>query len=181
MNILKISNIEYTRGILTSILSSAVTQIFVFLTSKSQIKHKDVILYILTFIVANLLSYSLDILLAKANFGGKRISLYDQSFRFKYLIKKFFTYQLVKFFIVVCIDLIIVNSVFKRVIKFLDEKDIKFRNRDQIVMFLLTTFSFILYGNMLRFEWVYVEKTNLTLDVLLLSWLSILFFINIRT
>jgi len=181
MKILKISNIEYSRGILTSILSSAVTQIFVFLTSKSKIKHKKIILYILTFIIANLLSYSLDILLAKENFGGVRVSLYDQTFRLKYLMNKFFTYQLVKFFIVICIDLIIVNSVFKRVIKFLDEKDVKFRNRDQIVMFILTTFSFMLYGNMLRFEWVYVEKTNLTLDVLLLSWLSILFFINIRT
>lgn len=181
MRIFKISNIEYTRGVLSSILSSGITQIIVYLTSKSQIKHKDIILYIITFIIANLLSYSLDILLAKDNFGGVRVSLYDQSFRLKYLMRKFFTYQLVKFFIVICIDLIIVNSVFKRAKKFLDEKDIKFKNRDQIVMFLLTTFSFILYGNMLRFEWVYVEKTNLTLDVLLMSWLSILFFINIRT
>lgn len=181
MRIFKISNIEYTRGVLTSILSSGITQIVVYLTSKSQMKHKDIILYIITFIIANLLSYSLDILLAKDNFGGVRVSLYDQSFRLKYLMRNFFSYQLVKFFIVIGIDLIIVNSVFKRVIKFLDEKDIKFKNRDQIVMFLLTTFSFILYGNMLRFKWVYVEKTNLTLDVLLMSWLSILFFINIRT
>lgn len=181
MGLFKISNIEYTRGVLTSILSSAITQVLIYLTSKLKIKQKVVILYIITFIIANLLSYSLDILLAKDNFGGVRISLYDQSFRFKYLMKKFFTYELVKFFIIVCIDFIIVNSVFKSAIKFLDKKDIKFKNRDQIVLFLLTSFSFMLYGNMLRFEWVYVEKTNLTLDVLLLSWLSILFFINIRT
>jgi len=181
MTLFKISNIEYSRGVLTSILSSGMTQVLIYLTSKSKIQNKDLIIYLITFIIANLLSYSFDILLAKDNFGGQRISIYDQSFRFKYLLKNFFTYQIIKFFIVICIDIIIVNSVFRRVRKFLDEKDIKFKNRDQILMFLLTTFSFILYGNMLRFEWVYVEKTNLTLDVLLMAWLSILFFINIRT
>lgn len=181
MKIFKISNIEYSRGVLTSILSSGITQVLIYLTSKSKMKNKDLILYLITFIIANLLSYSFDILLAKDNFGGKRISLYDQSFRFNYLIDNFFSYQIVKFFIVICIDIIVVNSVFKRTRKFLDDKDIKFKNRDQILMFLLTTFSFVMYGNMLRFEWVYVEKTNLTLDVLLMSWLSILFFINIRT
>tara|TARA_B110000977_G_scaffold166560_1_gene214504 strand:+ start:48 stop:593 length:546 start_codon:yes stop_codon:yes gene_type:complete len=181
MTFLKISNVEYSRGVITSIMSSGITQFLIYLTSKLKLKNKDLILYIITFIVANILSYSFDILLAKDNFGGTRVSIYDQSFRLKYLFKNFFSYQIVKFFIVICIDILIVNSVFKRARIFLDEKDIKFKNRDQILMFLLTTLSFILYGNMLRFEWVYVEKTNLTLDVLLMSWLSIIFVISIRT
>ena len=181
MTVLRISNIEYTRGVLTSLLSSGITQILIFLTSKTKIKNKDLILYVITFIIANLLSYSFDILLAKDNFKGQRISIYDQSFRFKYLIEKFFSYQIVKFFIIVCIDALIVSSIFKRARKYLDEKNITFKNRDQILMFLITTFTFVLYGNMLRFEWVYIEKTHLSLDILLMVWLSILFIINIRT
>lgn len=179
--VFKLSNIEYTRGIMTSLLSSGFTQILIYLTSKTRIQNKDMILYIITFLVANILSYSFDILLAKDNFNGVRISLYDMNFRFNYLLEKIMSFQIVKFFIIVSIDLIIVNSVFKRMRDFLDKKNIKFKNRDQILMFSLTTISFLLYGNMLRFKWVYVDNTNLTLDILLIAWLSILFFINIRT
>ena len=179
--IFKISNIEYSRGIMTSLLSSGFTQILIYLTNKTKIQNKDLILYIITFIVANILSYSFDILLAKDNFNGVRVSLYDVKFRFDYLLKNMFSYQIVKFFIIIAIDLILVNSVFKRTRKFLDKKNIKFKHRDQILMFLLTTLSFLLYGNMLRFNWVYIEKTSLTVDVLLLAWLSIVFLISIRT
>lgn len=179
--IFKVSNIEYSRGIITSILSSGFTQILIYLTSRTKIKNKDLILYIITFIVANILSYSFDILLAKDNFNGTRIALDDVQFRVNYLLSHIFSYQMIKFFIIIAIDLIIVNSVFIRMRKFLDEKDIKFKNRDQLLMFTLTTLSFLLYGNMLRFKWAYVENNSLILDVLMMAWLSILFFINIRT
>lgn len=179
--VFKISNLEYSRGIVTSLLSSGFTQILIYLTSKTKVQNKDLILYVITFVVANILSYSFDILLAKDNFNGVRVSLYDVNFRFNYLLNKMFSYQIVKFFMVVAIDLLLVNSVFKRTREFLDKKNIKFKNRDQILMFTLTTLSFLLYGNMLRFNWVYLEKTNMTLDVLLMAWLSILFLISIRT
>ena len=179
--IFKISNLEYSRGVMTSLLSSGFTQILIYLTSKAKIQNKDLILYVITFVVANILSYSFDILLAKDNFNGVRVSLYDVKFRFNYLLEKMLSYQIVKFFMVVAIDLLLVNSVFKRTREFLDKKNIKFKNRDQILMFTLTTLSFLLYGNMLRFKWVYLEKTNITLDVLLIAWLSILFLISIRT
>jgi len=179
--IFKISNLEYSRGVMTSLLSSGFTQILIYLTSKTKIQNKDLILYIITFVVANILSYSFDILLAKDNFNGVRVSLYDVKFRFNYLLEKMFSYQIVKFFIIIGIDLLLVNSVFKRAREFLDKKNIRFKNRDQILMFTLTTLSFLLYGNMLRFNWVYLEKTNMTLDVLLMAWLSILFLISIRT
>lgn len=179
--VFKISNLEYSRGVMTSLLSSGFTQILIYLTNKTKIQNKDMILYIITFIVANILSYSFDILLAKDNFNGVRVSLYDVKFRFNYLLQKMFSYQIVKFFIIVAIDLLLVNSVFKRIREYLDKKNIKFKNRDQILMFVLTTMSFLLYGNMLRFNWVYLEKTNMTLDVLLMAWLSIIFLISIRT
>ena len=81
-------------------------------------------------------------------------------------------------------DLTIVNAArvsFGAEKEQLDEKDIKLKNRDQLLMFTLTTLSFLLYGNMLRFKWAYVENNSLTLDVLMMAWLSTLFFINIRT
>jgi hypothetical protein len=181
MRIFSISNIEYTRGLATSLVSSGFTQSLIYLTNSSKFKNKDIILYIITFFIANILSYSFDILLAKDNFGGTRVSVYDQQFRRNYLFNHMFGHQIVKFFIIVCIDIIIVNTAFKKIRNFLDLKEIQFKNRDQILMFLITTFTFVLYGNTLRFQWVYKEITPFTLDVLIMAWLSILFLISFRT
>jgi hypothetical protein len=178
MSIFRISNVEYSKGIVTSLISSGFTQTLIYLTNKTELKNKDTILYIITFIVANLISYSFDILIAKDNFNGTRVSIYDQSYRLNYMLRNLFGFQIVKFFILVCIDTLIVTTIFNKLRKILDNKNIKFKNRDQLILFLLTTFTFMLYGNMLRFEWVYVDKKNLNLDVLLISWLSILFFVK---
>jgi len=169
-------NLEYTRGILSSIISSIFSQIIIFLTQKTKLKHKEMILYILTFVVANLISYSADILLAKSDFDGKTIPIENISFRLKYLLEKLVSYQIVKFFILVLIDVKVVSTLYKKLRSFLDKKGIKFKNRDQILMFFLTTLSFLLYGNMLRFNWVYVDEHNLVLDTLMLAWLTILWF-----
>jgi hypothetical protein len=181
MQIFQISNIEYTRGIATSLMSSGFSQTLIYLTNKTDIKNKDLLLYLITFFVANIISYSFDILLAKDNFGGVRISIYDTKARLTYLIKHLFGYQIIKFFMIVCIDIIMVNTIFRKCRDFLDEKEIFFKNRDQILMFLITTLTFVIYGNLLRFEWVYKEKTPFTLDVLIMAWLSIIFLLNIRT
>lgn len=180
MKIFKISNIEHTRGVLTSILSSIITQFIIFITSNTKIKNKDLVLYVITFIIANFLSYSLDILLAKDNFNGKRVSLYDVETRFAYLFEKILSFQIVKFFMIVCIDFMIVNSIFKKSRQFLDKKDIKFKYRDQLLMFGITLFTFMLYGNLLRFDWVYIDKTNKVIDMLILIWLTILVMIQFK-
>ena len=73
-------NLEYTRGVLSSILSAIFSQIMIFLSQKTKIKHKETVLYILTFIVANLISYSADILLAKSKFDGKIVSSHLQAY-----------------------------------------------------------------------------------------------------
>jgi hypothetical protein len=169
-------NLEYTRGVLASVISSIFSQIIIFLTQKTKVKHKEVILYVLTFVVANLISYSADILLAKSKFDGKSIPIENFTFRVKYLMEKLLSYQIIKFFVLVLIDVKVVSTLYKKLISFLDKKDIKFKNRDQIVMFVLTTLTFLLYGNMLRFNWVYVDEQNLVLDTLMLAWLTILWF-----
>lgn len=180
MKLFKISNLEHTRGLLTSILSSIITQFIILITSNTQVKNKDVVLYVITFVIANFLSYSLDILLAKDNFNGTRVSLYDVETRFAYLFEKVLSFQIVKFFMVVAIDFMIVNSIFKRSREFLDRKDIKFKHRDQILMGAITLFTFMLYGNLLRFEWVYVDKKNKTVDILILVWLTTLLMIQFK-
>jgi len=69
MKLVKVSNIEYSRGILTSILSSGISQILIYTIRSTTIQNKELITYLITFVIANLLSYSFDILLAKDNFG----------------------------------------------------------------------------------------------------------------
>lgn len=169
-------NLEYTRGVLASVVSSIFSQILIFLTQETKMEHKDILLYVITFVVANIMSYSADIMLAKSDFDGKRVPISSVNFRFNYLLKKVFSYQIVKFFIIVLIDVKVVSTLYERVIKYLDKKGIKFRSRDQLLMFVLTTSSFLLYGNMLRFKWVYVDEQNVVLDTLMFAWLTLLWF-----
>lgn len=169
-------NLEYTRGVLASVISSIFSQMIIFLTQKTKLKHKEIILYVLTFVVANLISYSADILLAKQKFDGKNIPIENFTFRLKYLLEKLLSYQIIKFFILVLIDVKVVSTLYKKLTSFLDKKQIKFKNRNQIIMFGLTTLTFLLYGNMLRFNWVYIDDQNLVLDTLMLAWLTILWF-----
>lgn len=167
-------NLEYTRGVLSSILSAIFSQIMIFLSQKTKIKHKETVLYILTFIVANLISYSADILLAKSKFDGKIVPLSDFKFRLNYLLTKLFSYQIVKFFILVAIDVKIVKTIYDKIILHLDSRKINFTYRNQLVLFLLTSFTFLLYGNMLRFNWVYEDEPNLIMDTLMFTWLTII-------
>ena len=173
--LVKLTTLESSRGIVTSIVSNGLSQLLIYLTSKTEIKNKDLILYLITFLFANVLSYSLDILLAKDRFNGVEVPLSDIKTRSKYLLEKFLSFQIVRFFVLVCIDVIVVSAIFKKTRKFLDSKDIKFKNRDQILMVCITFLTFMIYGNTLRFSWVYVDKENTMFDALMFSWLTILF------
>lgn len=175
-----LSTLESTRGILASVIANAFSQFLIYITSKTQIQNKDFILYIITFAFANILSYSLDILLAKENFDGNVIPVTDIKTRALYLLDKMFSYQLVKFFIVVCIDIIVVSAIFKKIRQLLDRKNIKFKNRDQLLMVAITLTTFLIYGNMIRFQWVYSDDENVTLDILIISWLTILLVIELN-
>ena len=173
--LMALSTLESSRGIVTSIVSNGLSQLLIYLTSKTKIKNKDLILYLITFLFANVLSYSLDILLAKDKFNGVEVPLTDLTTRSKYLFEKFFSFQIVRFFVLVCIDVIVVSAIFRKTRKFLDHKNIKFKNRDQLLMIVITFLTFIVYGNTLRFSWVYVDKENTMFDALMFSWLTILF------
>lgn len=175
-----VKNLEYTRGILTTVLTNVFSQGLVYLTSTTNIKHKEIMIYVVTFIVANLLSFTADILIAKRDFDGKLIDIDDTNFRVKYLIDKLFSYQIVKFFILVAIDFMIVKAIYDKSTRVLDDKDIKFTHRDQILLFTITGFTFLLYGNMLRFKWVYQDSDQYLIDTLMIIWLSLMFFISTR-
>ena len=167
-------NLEYTRGVLSSILSAMFSQLMIFLSQKTKLKHKETVLYVLTFIVANLISYSADILLAKANFDGKNVPISDFNFRLRYLLSKLASYQIVKFFVLVAIDVKIVKTLYEKIIAYLDSKKINFQYRNQLLLFALTSFTFLLYGNVLRFKWVYDDEPNLIMDTLMFTWLTVI-------
>ena len=174
-SLMALTTLESSRGIVTSIMSNGLSQLLIYLTSKTDIENKDLILYLITFLFANVLSYSLDILLAKDRFNGVEVPLSDLKTRLNYLLGKFLSFQMVRFFVLVCIDVIVVSAIFKKTRKFLDAKNIKFKNRDQILMVCITFLTFIVYGNTLRFSWVYIDKEDTMFDALMFSWLTILF------
>lgn len=166
------TNSEFSRGIVTSLVTGVIMQTltYVFMTNNS---NKEIVLYILI-IIGNLLSYSMDILFAKDKLNGVSISYYDLNTRLRYLLEKMVSYQIVKFFILVCIDLITISWIYKKASEFLDRKKVQFKHRDQILLFCITALLFLLYGNILRFKWVYAEKTNQSLDAIIIAIFSIL-------
>lgn len=167
-------NVEEYRGLITSLVSGIFSQSLIYLTGKTEIEHKQTIIYVITFVLANILSFMMDILFAKDKFDGKIIHITDFKFRLDYLMKKIISYQIIKFFIVVVIDVIIVDTIYRRLIVIMDRNKLDFKYRNELILFSLTTLSFTIYVNTLRFKWVYCDNTGLNTNLIVLMWATVL-------
>ena len=171
-------NEELIRGAIASIITS------IFLTLLNNFcvyfipLNVDVLIFVNYFIISNVLSYSLDILLAKQYFDNKKISYSNIRERFIYLTKSYFSISFVKFMVTVFIDLILKYSIFKKTVKILSENDIILPYRDSILLTVIPIFTFIMFINNLRFNWAYKNDSDYKTDLIVLTWfaLSILIF-----
>ena len=129
-------------------------------------------------IFGNLLGYSLDILFAKKYFYGKEVPYSDMPYRLLWWMKSFSSPIFFKFIVTIIIDMILFTVLLRTILKTLDEKEIKFKYRDVLVAAAVTTVTFVLYVNYLRFKWAYLMKTSPIMDMVILAWsgLSMILF-----
>lgn len=124
-------------------------------------------------VFGNLLTYFLDIMVAKTTFGGTPLPYTEYASRFRWFMKSLLGPPFYKFVIASTIEAIIVFAGFRRATALCDEHNIKFRHRDAVLAAAIASLSFFLLMSVLRFDWVLNESESLTLDVVVLAWMGL--------
>lgn len=167
---------EKFRGIFTAIVSGlssgGLNQMLMYLNVP--------VLYSTTlsiYIFGNILAYTIDILFAKRKFLNKIVSYSDISYRFQWLLNSFISIVFVKFILVALIDTLLGITLLKFLLKQMDDRKIHFKFRNLIMSGAVAVFTFFLYVNILRFDWVYKENTDDLSNVTVVTWASIIIMI----
>lgn len=124
-------------------------------------------------ILGNLLTYVLDIMIAKRDFYGAHVSYKDLRARFIWLVKSFRGPPFHKFVVACIIEAVIVSSGLRGMRQFCDSHNINFPLRDAVLAGVVASISFILVMNVLRFNWVLNEEESVTLNIVVLAWMGI--------
>lgn len=131
-------------------------------------------------LIGNLLSYILDILFAKQNFytGGtvSKISYTDFKTRLSWLGSSFFNKYFFRFVITVFLDTIIYLSLLDYTIYLMNSYKLfmDYKYRDVVLAGIIALVTFVLYVNVIRFDWAYSHEENPLMNVLIIVWLTLL-------
>lgn len=174
---------EKLRGGLTTVITGILSGLLTFVGVKTGLS-APVSAAIFLYGVGSLVSYSMDILFAKTKFPnqtGKLVAVpYTAfSYRLQYLTRSFLGPQFMRFVITVILDTLIGIALLRAAIKYMDEHKIlmDFPWRNTITSLLIASITFIVYVNVLRFDWAYQETNNLTLNIIIFMWLTIVLLI----
>lgn len=173
-----IVNSEKFRGAITTIASGSVGGLLNIGGIELLGLSPQMSVFLSLYLIGNLVAYTLDILFAKQlfkNASGKKtlISYFDFKFRLFWLLKSFFSVHFFRFIVTIIIDTLIGLSLMSMLLDFLDTKNIQFWMRDTIVAGTVAIFTFILYNNILRFDWAYIDDHNPLLNIIVLMWCTI--------
>ena len=174
------------RGVFTTILSGSSSSALHLTTISLGLS--PILSTVITFyIFGSIIAYVLDILFAKQEFlVSKNSSLQkvlvdvpysEVKFRFIWLLKSFMTKTFYKFSVTILIDTLIGIAILSSLLNALDNSGINFHFRDTIVAGCVALLTFILYNNVLRFDWAYKEKVDPIVDMLVLTWASLVILI----
>ena len=162
----------------SSIVNIVVTTLVYIASNNSFIKKYPEINFFFDYIFVVLITYVLDIFFVQQNFntsiGIRKLSYNNFEDRFNSL---FDNDNLYKLLIVIGITTIFNKSIFDYVKNILDKKQV-FTNKHQIekrnllLKVCISAFSTILFVNTLKFNWVYIDTSNITLKMVVLSWFA---------
>jgi len=169
------------RGTLTTVISGAVGKIINLILL--QMGLGQYFAFVIYAILSNLLTYTLDILFAKRifhlaqGFAGQTpyigsVPYHDLGTRASWLIKSLASAQFFRFVVTMIIDFIISISIIDFLKKYMDMKEIHFWGRDFMIATLVPAFTFLLFLNILRFDWAYNEKASPIMNIIVLLWVS---------
>tara|TARA_Y100000389_G_scaffold109924_1_gene107039 strand:+ start:19591 stop:20205 length:615 start_codon:yes stop_codon:yes gene_type:complete len=162
----------------SSIVNIVVTTLVYIASNNSFIKKYPEINFFFDYIFVVLITYVLDIFFVQQNFntsrGIRKLSYNNFEDRFNSL---FDNDNLYKLLIVIGITTIFNKSIFDYVKNILDKKNIftkknQIENRNLLLKISISAFSTILFVNTLKFNWVYIDTSNITLKMVVLSWFA---------
>lgn len=169
---------EKMRGLGCSVVSGLVTSGLVYLgvTSGLGIEWSQALIGNL---FGNFLSYSLDIFFAKSHFNNSQVPYTDFLSRYKWWSKSLLSKFMFRFIVSVILDTAISLVLLRSAIEELDRRQIMASNpklrsvRNVAVALLISVFTFLLYVNILRFDWAYNETSQPLLNTMVLMWTTV--------
>lgn len=141
------------------------------------------------YILGSFMSYVMDIMFAKSTFYmadiQKTVPLLYTEFRerFSWLLRSFAGRYFGRFVLTVVIDALVGIALLRAAIRLLDHYEIltDFAWRDLALSGIIAGVTFLLYTNVLRFDWAYQNDTDFTTDMVVLMSLVIILVIYAQT
>lgn len=124
-------------------------------------------------VAGNLLLYFLDIMMAKRDFNGSTMPYSDLRRRFHWFLRSFSGPPFHKFVVACIIEGALVYAGLKRARAYCDLHNIRFQMRDAVLAGCVAALSFVLIMNILRFNWVLDETESVTLNIVVIAWMSL--------
>lgn len=177
---------EKKRGMLTSLVNGGIVSTMNYVGVIFLGLSAPMSTLIFMYVIGSFLGYSLDIMFAKADFVNDkgvvtRFPYADLKTRLQWLIKSYADSPFVKFLVASIIETLTAIAILRAIIIELDRRDVikehsQYRNLG--VALLVTTIVFLLFGNILRFDWAYSNVENMQTNISVLMWmaLSVLIF-----
>lgn len=124
----------------------------------------------------SILSYSLDILFAKRDFGLVPLPYSAFVKRARWLLQSFRRRFFYRFLITVLIESLTCLLILGALLAWMDRN--RFGTdytalRDTVASIAVVVFVFFLFGNILRFDWAYCEVEQPLLTMIVLAWVAI--------
>jgi len=132
------------------------------------------------YVVGGVLGYSADIMFAKSDFmvGGELMRLPYGAVRKRgaWLMRSFFRRFFVRYFVTLVIETLTGLAMLNALIREMDKRhfltDYK-TLRDATTAVVVAVLNFLLYGNVLRFDWAYREVEHPVMNMVVLAWMGV--------
>jgi hypothetical protein len=174
---------EKFRGAIVSVVSGSIVT-GLYLSSTVWMGVSPVVgAFLFLYLMGAPLSYSLDILFAKRDFilhgsAGPPVALQynDLRRRISWLLRSFAHRHFIRFIVTIIIETLTSLVMLDAAIRAMNRYGILTEHaliRDSAAALLIAVTNFLLFGNILRFDWAYKEIENPTMNIIVLAWLGL--------
>jgi len=175
---------EKLRGILTSLAAGGTSGGLNFALVGAGLG-PELSAFIGMYVIGSLLSYTFDIMFAKRNFPVRsgtteasvvQLAYTDFAGRGVWLLRSLLGKYFYRFVVTVLLDSLVGIILLRAAIRQMDKLDFltDFAFRDAFVAAGISVFTFLLYNNILRFDWAYSDVNDPILNVVILMWTTLI-------
>ena len=167
-------------------VSLIVTTITYIVNKITAFKQKE-LLFFIEYLFGMILTYITDIIFVQKVFKANNnkfinIPYTNINYRMKYL----FNYEIFyKFLVVITISSIINKNIHTYIIKILDRYKVLENNntiklyRDLGVQLLVNMFTTLMFANIIKYKWAYIDFDDMHLTMIILTWFSLVILISV--